>query len=385
MSPKNKELIINAGYVLAGENLELIERGRIVIQDGKIVDVDKGWGQGGMAVNDETLLAIPALVNAHIHLADSAILEHWLGRSLQDIVDPNGGLKIKALENMPKETIISSMADTLRYLESIGVLIAADFREQGPRGVKMGMQASREARYEGYLPLGRPRNKDEIFELDELAHGLGLPHPFYPDPETAKTAAFVMRVRDKPVVVHVAETPENVEGEFEAAIKSLKASALVHCIYLKEEMLYKLKLFEIGVIFTPRANLWFKLKEPPIGPAIEADIKFMLGTDNAGWVKPDVWREMEVALLIARRQLKEWDEDLPRKILAAVTVNAYTYLKLPWKPSIEVGSTTPILLLDAAAMGLNKAQNKYAAIVKRGGGEMIKSMVIKGIYKLIGI
>ncbi len=365
-------LELQVRYALLGRELELVEEVTLIFESGALSDVVEGWEGRGIRAE---ALAMPALVNSHIHLGDSAIPERWVDKSLSEIVDPKIGLKIKELEKLSKDEIIRSMAETLEKMMLWGTSVAADFREQGIKGVRMGLEASRRSMFKGYLPFGRFSSENGLLKLVELSHGLGLPEPDYPNEELARKGARLFNGLGKPVATHVAEVngPEELFKAFE-----LNPSFVIHGINLELEHFEEMRSRGVALAITPRANMWFGM-EPKVDLALEAGVTLLLGTDNAAWTRPDLWRELEFTALLLRRRGK-WNEEVAREILKAATVNAQEPLKVPWKIAIERGSRGPIILLDSKELDLDRTPNKYTAIVKRGSAHAIIGRIEGGRY-----
>ncbi len=345
-------MILRAKYALVGEELELWEDVEVVIEGGRVADLY----QTGKAT--ENVLVMPALINAHAHLADCSFPDEWLRESLEEIVDPRRGLKRKALERSdPGEGIRRGM----KLSEATGVAAVADFREGGLRGLERALSLH----LPGYLPFARFETEEEIPKIAQLAHGLGLPEPDYPTEDLAVKAAKAFKALGKPVAVHLAEVrKEPVEKAFK-----VMADVVVHGCYLEKEDLEELRKKGVALAVCPRANEWFSLPVK-VAEALEAGVRLLLGTDNCTFNKPDLWRELERASFVLRR-VKAFDEERAKELLKAVTVNAEKPLKIPWRIPLEKGSDGPFLVLDTKLLGLDLSKNKYSTLVKRGGPEAI--------------
>ncbi len=357
-------------YALVGEDLELIEEVTLVLGEGSVEAIEEGWDSGGVKAN---AIVMPSLFNAHVHLGDAFLLERWMDRSLSEIVDPRMGLKVKAFESVRESEMVAAMSNALRTLKLTGTFGASDFREEGYKGLMKGLEAAKRANFEGYLPFGRANSLEEGLEIVKLSHGLGLPEPDYPDPLTARKLAEIFKREGKPVGTHVAEV--GGREELYAALE-LGVDFVVHGINLELEDFFELKRNGIAIVFCARANRWFKM-EPKVELALEAETKFLLGTDNVAWTKPDLWREMEfLALKLKSEDL--FNEETARTILKASTVWAQDVMKVPWRMPLEKGSDGHFLLLDVDRLGLRYASNKYAALIKRGGPETIMGYISRG-------
>ncbi|UXD22689.1 hypothetical protein IPA_07385 [Ignicoccus pacificus DSM 13166] len=367
--------ILNVRYALIGDELELVEEVSLIYEGGRLAGIDEGWDSKGITAN---ALAMPGLINSHAHLGDSAFPEAWADKDLSEIVDPSKGLKRRELERLDRKEIINSMTHTLEKMKNYGIMAVADFREQGVKGVRMGLEAARRASYSGYLPMGRFEDEKEMLKLVEVAHGLGLPEPDYPSLALAKRASALFRSFGKPVGTHVAEVggPE----ELYMAMEEVGVNFVVHGINLEREHFTEMRRRGISLAICPRANVWFK-KTPKIHYAIEEDVNLLLGTDNAAWTSPNLWRDLEVSALLIRKH-GSWSEEVARKLLKAVTVNAKEPLKIPWEIAIKKGSDGPVILLDVKELDLERARNKYTAIVKRSSPLAVIGRIEKGRYKV---
>lgn len=351
-------LAIRSKYALVGEELELVEEVELVWEGGRLVD----WYPTTKKVSD--LLVMPALVNAHTHLADCYFPDAWLRESLSEIVDPSKGLKRKALEEADIKEAIKMGMEALR---STGSFAAADFREGGAKGLKEAL----EAREEGYLPFGRVEKEEDLEEVLRLAHGLGLPEPDFPTPDLARRAAEAFKAAGKPVGLHLAE----VRKEPVQKALDLGADFVVHGCFLEYEDLEELKRNGVALVVCPRSNRWFGLK-PKVKEAIEVGVKLLLGSDNCTFNKPDLWRDLEASAFELRSE-GAFDDEAARELLKAVTTNAEKPLGLPWKTALVEGSRWPALLMDSKLLALDRSKNKYATIVKRGGPEALVGVVGK--------
>ena len=321
-------------YALLGNELYLAEDVEIVLEGGRVVDIyetDKPTSN---------VLAMPALINSHVHTADYSLLELWPEKSLEEVVDPVRGLKIRALEQ--EENIEAFIWDVIKLSYRKGTFALADFREQGEKGLRIGIRAAKG--FPGYLPFARPPG--DIWQ----AYGLGLPEINYPK---ALEYAKKFKEMNKPVAVHFAESKEE---DFDKLLE-LDPDFVIHANYVTKEELEELKRRGIAVSKCLRANTWFNLRNN-LEDIIEVGVRLLIGTDNAGWTEPDLWRELEFSFL----SLKYRDEETARELLKAVTVNAQAPLKLPWRVTLDRGSDWPLLLLNAKP--LRPGSSPYIALVK---------------------
>lgn len=364
---------INVGYALVGEDFTVVEKASIVIEDGIIKHVSKGWISGGITIEEG--IALPALFNAHVHAGDYAFPEVGLELSLHELVAEPNGLKHRLLRSTSKHKLIESIKRLLDYEISIGVLAVADFREGGIEGARIALEASKNKNIH-YLVLGRPLTSDtsELKELREYVYGLGLSTPV--KYSTSELRVFAKMFNDKVKGAHVAEVPDNASRELYMAVEELKADYIVHGIYLTREDYITLADKNIGLIICPRANSWFGVGQPRIDEILDSGVIVALGTDNSGWIKPDIWREMEYTWNIVR--LKSRKDIKASDILKMATINPAKIFKLQGYGVLEEGYEASLIILDGLRSNIVFAHDKVAGVVKRGGGEHIVGVLYKG-------
>ena len=365
--------IINVGYALVGEDFTVIEKASIIIEDGVIKHISKGWISEGITI--EKGIALPALFNAHIHTGDYAFPEVGLELSLHELVAEPHGLKHRLLRSTPKHKLVESIKRLLDYEISIGVLAVADFREGGIEGARIALEASKNKDIH-YLVLGRPSTSDisELKELREYVYGLGLSTPIKYNVNELRIFAKIFN--DKLKGAHVAEVPDNASRELYMAVEELKADYIVHGIHLTKEDYITLADKNIGLIICPGANSWFGVGQPKIDEILDSGVMVALGTDNSGWIKPDIWREMEytwnIVRLRSRKDIKASD------ILKMATINPAKIFKLQSYGVLEEGYEASLIILDGLRSNIIFAHDKVAGVVKRGGGEHVIGVLYKG-------
>ncbi|MGH9923171.1 MAG: amidohydrolase family protein, partial [Nitrososphaerales archaeon] len=80
--------------MLYGGDLEFIESGYAVIENGIFTKIDNGSSEYDSEVYDaEGLLMIPGLINAHTHIADSIAKDVAADHSFNETIHPVHGIK----------------------------------------------------------------------------------------------------------------------------------------------------------------------------------------------------------------------------------------------------------------------------------------------------
>jgi len=355
-------LLINVGLLLEGRELEPRWNVHVEVRDGVIAHVGSGFlPKAANVVDLRPGVLMPPLVNAHLHAFDYAFQEAGLELALGELVSWPHGLKHRLLRQLAQRDLEGAAFKVLSELRSQGVCASIIFCELGARGVSAAREAARRASAQAVL-LGRPEEGGGVADVLAQADGLGLDSPLRYGASELEALGRSCEERGLLKATHVAEDRRSRElGDLELALEHLRPDLVVHGVHLSEEDLAALAERRVSLVACPRSNMFFGVGLPPIAKAVRAGVNLLLGTDNAGWVEPDVWREMEAAYNVARLQ---GGVD-PREVLKAATVNASA---LGVGAAVEEGSRARFIVLDGSKLGVEGTHNVYATIVKRGSG-----------------
>ena len=362
-------MIINVGMALLGDEIRIRRRVSIELEDGVIKSIADGFKSNGLTFRKG--VAMPALVNAHIHVLDYAFQEVGLDLGLSELVSEPHGLKHKLIARLSPRKVLRSSLSLFDKLVKQGVYTAIVFCERAD-AVDYLRQASKRAGINAVL-LTRPKRADGSLLLDEAlekSNGLGLDSPLrYTTDELAQMRRRCVE-RGLFKAVHVSETPRTHEkGDFKLSLEVFDADMIVHGVYLEEEEVRELSSRGTSLALCPRSNMWFSSGLPPLGQLVKHDVNLLLGTDNAGWVNPDIWRELEALFNLSRLQgLRLNPEELLK--MATVNVRKVKNLKVPLNV-LEEGAQANFIVLDGEELGLRFSKNVYASIVKRGCAEAV--------------
>lgn len=362
-------MIVNVGIALLGEDLELRRKVSIEFEDGIIKSIANGFRSGGPSFRSG--VALPALVNAHIHVLDYAFQEAGLNLKLSKLVSEPHGLKHKLLAKLSPRTISYAVSSLFNKLVRQGVYTAIVFCERF-EVIDCLRQASQQAGLNAVI-LARPKRTNSTLLVDEVlrnADGLGLDSPLRYDVNELVEMKHKCTEMGLFKAVHVSETPETHEkGDFKLALDFFDSDLIVHGVYLEEDEISTLSSRGVSLALCPRSNMWFSSGLPPLSELFKHSINTILGTDNAGWVNPDIWRELETLFNVSRLQGLRLD---PRALLKTVTVNVNKVrnLKVP-SNVLEEGSSANFIVLDGEELGLRFSRDVYASIVKRGCTEAL--------------
>ncbi|BDC19213.1 amidohydrolase family protein [Acidianus sp. HS-5] len=353
--------ILNVRKVLLGDNLEIKDNANIEICNGQITHIGNGFASNGK--NFTTGIAIPSLVNSHVHILDYAFPEIGIDKALKDLVGDPNSIKYEFLSKLNEKELTNFSLKYIYNSINFGIITIVDFRELGILGSKIALSTKRKIAGINYIILGRLEknefSEENLTKLAEIDDGFGVSSmSSYSRQELEKISyAFKNKIR----AAHVSETlRQNLKSDLEYFIKYLKPNLVIHGTWLSENEMLLLKDNNISLVFCPRSNLWFSSGIPKIATAIRSGVNILLGTDNAAWISPNLWKEMETALLISR--LQDPLSNYSREILRAVTINA----KFLGDNKIEEGIKSNFIIIEGDKTGILRAHDTYSAIIKRG-------------------
>ncbi|WP_253823071.1 amidohydrolase family protein [Acidianus sp. RZ1] len=160
---------------------------------------------------------------------------------------------------------------------------------------------------------------------------------------------------------------QNLAGDFEYIIKHIKPDIIIHGTHLTEDEIMIVKEKGISIVTCPRSNMWFSTGIPRLNLMLRHHVNLLLGTDNGAWIHPDLWREMETALLISR--LLDPQSDYSKEIIKGATINGKIFGA---NPLIE-GKKANFIVIEGERNNILNSRNIYQAIAKRGGVVLFRS------------
>ncbi|MDG7038836.1 MAG: amidohydrolase family protein [Nitrososphaerota archaeon] len=336
-----------------GKGLEFEKNITIEVNDGIITDVYERRNRG------TDLIAMPTLVNSHMHTGDYAFPEagNWLG--IEELVAPPNGLKHMLLKDTGIETIRKARVEALELSWASGVAAVADFVEGNPDEARVPAAPK-------HIILGRPGNW--FGRMD----GLGLPDVISYNMDVLRKIP--MEFGNMPILAHVSETRQLHEiNDFKIAMDALPLTAIVHGTHLTREEIRELAERRVGAVLCPRSNAWFSVGNPDIASMLDENVLLALGTDNAGWLKPDIWREIEAAALLLRSQKPAFND--PVEIIKMATLNPLKIFGLEDK-SISKGNRASFMLINSRSIAIERSRDVAWSVIKRVGPESISKIVV---------
>ena len=398
--------LIEAPFLLAGDNLELLKNAYVLIDNDQITEIGtKERPKSEKKILFKKEIIIPGLINSHIHVGDSAFKDKGLGKSVSELFKPPNGLNHKLLENTEKRILIQAIKDSINDMLRCGTTTFADFREGSIKGAQLLLETLKNINIRALI-LGRPdhiftkseieRNQgkissDYLAELNELfniTEGLALSSPNDVTDEAMKQLADITIKNNKFRAIHASEAPnsKNISiersghTEVERAINYFKANLLVHLTYASRKDLDKVAKTETPVVICPRANASLGLKLPPITEMYNRGITVCLGTDNVMINQPNMFREMEFTFKAYRIERTSSQYPSPRDILCMATINGARALGISHKTgSIKEGKSADLAIINMEK-NLRNVNDIYSALVHRTGAEDILTVLLRGKF-----
>lgn len=399
-------VIIENASMLAGPELDHVERGYIEIENGIIAGAGEGRSDNsssssGRRLDASGFLVIPGFINAHTHIADSIGKDVAAGRRLDASVHPVFGAKKKILARSEPAHLRALVRTSALSMLQRGITAFADFREGGPAGVRLLQEAvaglpikcvalGRAEHYFGdpAAPEGLPQDAAKTAEeVLRMADGLGISGAN----ENTDTALrqYGELVAAKIVAIHAAESRETVEAslgrtgrtEVERIMEFLKPDIMVHMTNATDADIGLVAASSgIGVVVCPRANGVLGAGAPRVAEMLERGCRLAIGTDNVMLNSPDMFRELDY-IWKASHAAGRFIE--PRQLVKMATVNAARMLGLN-SGSIEPGRAADLMFIDKRHADLYPVHDPYAAIVHRASAASIAAVMVDGRFAIPG-
>ena len=400
----NQTIRINAKYILPVTSPP-IQNGSLLIKNGKIQFIGKENdcpnGPHQVFHYPEHLL-MPGLINAHTHLSLSRLknkiksgipFNNWI----KEIISYSDSLTEIDEKDASKEGIkdlIATGTTTVGDISGSGFSIEA-MQTMGVRGVV----------FLEIIGFKKSMKEDQMNRVHHLlwdCKGDGLvkcglsPHATYSvSPQLIKLSFRLAKVKKLPLVMHIAETKEELEfvekgeGDLRKLLESLevwepewepqKISPIkylensgdlngitgVHLNHISDEDLKIIKKNNMSVISCPKSNKWFQRdSNHNLMKFLENKINVAIGTDS---LASNETLNMFDELSLMRKQFPEITNET---LLEMVTINGARALGL----EKEVGSLETGKKADIIGLNINKDDDIYNSIFS-SQGEITFSMV----------
>jgi len=243
-------------------------------------------------------IVIPSPVNGHTHLGDAVSVREPPSGSLARLVGAPNGYKFRLLASTPRGAKLRAMRAAFGRMARAGVAATIDFREEGLDGVRLLRQAAQGSPVRAVIlgrPLRRPIDPAELEGVLRAGDGIGLSSARDESGETRALVARACRVARKRYGLHASEAVREAPGQY----LDPRPDLLVHLARATPDDLGQVRDAGVTVAVCPRSNALFG-RQPDLGAMERLGLGVMLGTDNAMFHSPSIWRELEFAYVGSR-------------------------------------------------------------------------------------
>jgi len=402
-------LILGGTLVTMDADRRVIEDGGLAILDGEIVglgtrrDVSAAWRGAETVAAGPYDMVIPGLINGHGHaamtlmrgVADDLALMNWLENYIfpaeAKVVDPafvRAGTRLAALEMIRSGT--TTFTDMYYFSDDVAEVID----EVGLRAI-IG-----ETLIEFPVPgaptpaesLAYSRAFIERWEEHPRITPSISPHAAYSlTPDNLLAAAALTREFDVPVLIHLAETEDEVQqiAERYGATPTAHLENIgflgpnviaAHAIWLSDADIAILAAHDVGVVHNPESNLKLASGVMRIEALLEAGVATGLGTDGAA-SNNDL--DMFGAMLTAPLQQKNVRVDPTATsaptILAMATIGGARALGMADTiGSLQMGKRADVVIVDGDAPNMVPRFDPYSHLVYAARGDNVRATVVDG-------
>jgi len=384
----------------------------VLVGDGKYQYVGMDYNEAVQAIPTRDFdiydgtdrILLPALVNAHTHLAmtlmrnnaDDTPLHQWLYQSIFPLEakmrsqDLNSGTMLGIAEMIRNG--IGACANMYMTQED-----AMDSQSAIDTGIKMNTVingGSRDAVSGRYI-IDKPAFDHVFNQYNNAANGRircgVLVHSIYLYDEAYYYGlAELASSRNTFVQVHISETSKEVEdclhqyGMRPPAILEkmglFNVPAIAsHCVFLDDADRKILKRNHVTVVHNPTSNLKLGSGIADLKKLLDAGISVALGTDGpASNNSLDMYQEMKLASFLAKGVNCDPTVVPAGQILRAATIDGMTGLGFIDSGKVAVGMEADLQILNTANPSMTPLGNPIAAVVYSANGSLVESLMVSG-------
>lgn len=308
-------------------------RGYALFRSGRLVETGApGTASTGGSPVPKSGIVVPSPVNGHTHLGDAVATREPAHVPIAEIVRPPDGYKFRLLRDTPARAKRTAMRAALGRMAREGVAATIDFREEGLAGVRLLRAAAERQSVRTVIlgrPLARPLDLEELRALLDVADGVGLSAVGEEGAEFRRAIADACRSRGKFYGLHASESAREDPEQY----LDPRPDLLIHLAEATAEDLARVAEAGVTVSVCPRSNALFG-RHPDLATFASAGVRTMLGTDNAMFHSPSIWRELEFAY-VTGRLLKR--PVRPEFLFRAAFVEPYRWLGEPERARLTAG------------------------------------------------
>ncbi|MPZ52965.1 MAG: amidohydrolase family protein [Acidimicrobiia bacterium] len=400
--------VLTGCAVLAGDDLDYLEDGHVVVEGGTITAVGRGSGLADVErIELPGRTIVPAFLNGHTHLGDSSLKELGFGSPPgTNLLWHPDGLRFQHMQEMDRDDRVASMRNGVLQMISSGTVLFADFREGGADGVRELREAS------AGLPItplifGRLAT-NPVFSPDEFAaNTASLPNegvseieeildvadgysPVWAneltDPALSE-AAQMSRDASKRLATHAGETPlyrslslgRTGHTDVERIAQHVHPDFVVHMTSATNADIDTTVDAGLPIIMCPRSQEGLGAGLPPMVAALRAGASVGFGTDNVMLTSPEVLAEAQYYLFASRGRTGDTAVVTADQLLRSLTIETARALGVEDTfGSITPGKGAHLVCFDMRHPNLKNSMDPVATIVSRATAGDIEATLYQG-------
>ena len=399
-------LISNVTVVTMNEKMDVLVGAYIGIEEGKIISITKKAPEGtpGTIIDGTGMVAIPGLVNAHTHLATTALRSYLddvsRGEALEKQLTKEDKMDSRAAKAAAKLAIaeclrfgITSVSDLYYYPEATAQAVSET-------GIKANIALS------SYRYIDE--NEEFDFEADEQCRELvrvaekwnghdggriridaGIHAEYTSNHLLWESLAAYAEEQGLGIQLHLAESQDEVDscldrtGLSQAELLSCHRlfelpATVAGCACMSETDRKILGKKKVSAVATPIASAKAGLPCTPILDSVKAGMNVALGTGGAlECGNLDMFEVMRGAALSERNRLGAADSlPAPAVLMMATVCGARAQGRAPECGMLKEGMDADIALIDFTAPHLMPCHNVLSSLVfSAKGGDVALTMV----------
>jgi 5-methylthioadenosine/S-adenosylhomocysteine deaminase len=401
-------LVTNGTVITMDAQRRVIENGAVAVRGDSILAVGAsadlaGQYEAAKVVDAHGAIVMPGLINGHAHAAmslfrgisDDLSLDDWLKKYIFPAEARNvtedfviWGTRLGMLEMLRGG--ITTYAD-MYYFEDA---VARVTKEAGMRGV-LG---------ETIIDFPAPDNKSvsqaleytqkfiDHWKDDPLIVPAAAPHSMYTcSAKTLQNAAALARRNHAPILIHIAETPFELQQSREKygttpvgylAREGILGPDVVgaHCVWVDQADIATLVRFGVGCTNNPSSNMKTAAGVMPVPDMLAEGAAIGLATDGAASNNnQDLFEEMDLAAKLQKITRMDSRALPAEQVVEMATIGGARAIHLEKQiGSLEAGKKADLVLVDTTAPHATPMYNVYSQIVYALKATDVRTVVIGG-------
>lgn len=401
-------VVIGRTVVTENARHQVLSPGAVAIDGATIVDVGAPAAIAAKYRAADTIdagegVVLPGLINTHTHapmvmyrgLADDLALMDWLNNYIfpaeAKTVSPEMvriGTRLAALEMIESGT--TTYTDMYYFEEEI----ARATREAGLRGV-LGETIIQFPVADAKTPadgLARAEAFIKTFKGDPLITPAVAPHAMYTnDKATLLACAALGRQYGVPVIIHLAETEDELKGaraKFDltptAYLDSIgfwgPRTIAAHGVWVDDADIAILKRRGIGVSHNPESNMKLASGAAPVTKYLKAGVPLGLGTDGAASNNDlDMFGAMRQASFLAKLATHDPTAVPAQTALDLATIGGARVLGMDREiGSLEPGKRADVITVSMSAARQTPIYDAVSHLVYVTRGDDVRTTIVNG-------